>query len=187
MRRLFILICLVVLAWFAFQTEPTSSNLAATPQQSCCAPGTGDNPHRGCVSGVCQDIYECGFDDCSACTGCDPQAEQDCILMGWEWDPVTCTCNPPHCDPIQEQECIYAGGTWDDVTCTCALPCNPGPPQLASQSSATYDECRYGVVYHCTVTWSHYVQYCQDGSVYDSWTEEVTTCYEDSNSESCYS
>jgi len=189
MRRLPILLCLIVVAWFAFETEPNTSIAGGTTAQTCCAPGTGHSPHMGCVGGMCQDITGCGQDDCSACTACDPVAEQNCIAMGWIWDPTTCSCNPPHCDPAQQQQCISRGGTWDDTNCTCSLPCNPGQPVLVNETSASYQQCTAGALYDCTVTWATFEQYCQDGSLYARWTEETTLCSPSSNGNgsNCYS
>jgi hypothetical protein len=177
MRRLGVLTGLIAVAWFALQTGPTGTteNLAAT-LQTCCPTGTGNNPHLGCVGGTCQEIQGCGFDDCSACTACDPQQAQACINMGWNWDPITCTCSPPACDPTAEQSCLSQGGVWNPNTCTCSFPCNPGPPVLVGTVSSSYQSCVGGDVYDCEIVWYHYQQYCQDGTLYNEWTDEVSSC-----------
>lgn len=179
MRRLFILMGLTLLAIYALGTEPASGTVGSVgvALQSCCLPGAGTSPHLGCVDGACQEMSDCGLDDCSACTSCDPTATENCILKGWVWDPATCTCAAPPCDPNAEQACYDSGGTWDQTTCTCSYGCNPGSPILVSSNWATSEGCNNGQVTVCTTTWYHYVQYCQDGvTIYAEWTDEVTSC-----------
>jgi hypothetical protein len=112
------------------------------------------------------------------CGGCDPNEEYNCVSSGGSWDPNTCFCTYPSCDPYQEQDCYFNGGTWDGYPyCTCTYACNPGPPQQVGQTSVSYDYCDGWEIWSCDGTWTDYEQYCQDGSVYNSWTEYVESCY----------
>lgn len=191
MRRVAILIALIAVnLWLigrpAQDGQTVIPGVASTvsAQTGCCPAGTGNNPHWGCVNNQCVQIYDCGFDDCSACTGCDPIQEQSCLNMGWIWDSNTCTCYPPECDPWQRQACIDNGGDWDEATCTCGYGhiCVPGDPELVdfdSVSSSYCVDCLMARV--CTTETYYFVQYCQDGRLYDSWTERYSYCGDDFN------
>jgi hypothetical protein len=188
MRRVAILITLIALdIWLiggsARNGQAVIPGLASTvsAQTGCCPPGTGDYPHWGCnYAGQCEWLMECGFNDCSACEGCDPADEQYCLDIGWDWDPETCTCNPPHCNPAERDECIWAGCFWEDVSCTCTCPpppCNPGPPVLVGWDSVSSSYCIGCYLAEvCTTEVYYYVQYCRDGTYYDSWTEQYSYC-----------
>lgn len=244
MRRIAILVVLIALdMWLIASsvrngdgTSPFGIAPTVSAQQVCCPNGTGVYPHLGCnYNGSCELLYECGFDDCSACQGCDPLQEEQCISEGWTWNPETCACNPPpcnpaernecvqagcywddvtcsctcpppicdprerqaclaeectwdeitctctcppppSCDPIARQQCISEGCTWDDVNCTCTCPqvCSPGPPVLVGWDTYTTYFCLdCGLAEAFTTTTYFYVEYCQDGTVYDSWSETV--------------
>ncbi|HEU4391794.1 MAG TPA: hypothetical protein VFV34_28670, partial [Blastocatellia bacterium] len=118
MRRLCVLLALTgLLFWLVESDDNTSSSLTsvAVAQEVCCPDGQ-KSPHLACVDGTCQSVNECGVDDCTACTGCDPDGSREaaCIAMGWEWDPVNCICMPPHCDPGTRNDCLNRGGSWDE-------------------------------------------------------------------------
>jgi hypothetical protein len=192
MRRVAILIALILadiwlISGAARDGQPVIPGVASTvsAQVGCCPEGTGDIPHLACVNYQCVLVYDsCGFDDCSACAGCDPIQEQSCLNIGWIWDPVTCTCSPPGCDPVQRQECINGGGDWDENTCTCAYTriCIPDDPQLVdfdSVSSSYCADCLMAEV--CTTETYYFAQYCQDGRLYDSWSESYYYCEEEFN------
>jgi hypothetical protein len=147
---------------------------AAAPQQPCCPEGQ-VYPHDTCIGGTCTTVYECGVSDCIACTGCDPQARWNCIYSGWTWDESTCSCLPPSCDPYARYNCLIQGGQWNDWDCTCFMPCNPGPPILVQTTQTSMTFCYGGGGYSYTTyiyTTRYYVQYCQDGSLYASWSEQ---------------
>lgn len=111
------------------------------------------------------------------CEGCDPNEELACYDFGGFWDPNSCTCTYG-CDPLLEQECYYEGGDWDSFSCTCTYyQCNPGPPQEVGETGVSYQYCDGWEVWDCSGTWRDYEQYCQDGSLYDSWTEYTEFCY----------
>lgn len=238
MRRVAILVALVALdVWLiGGSARPGRSVLpglasAVSAQSGCCPPGTGTFPHWGCdYDGQCVPLNECGFDDCSACEECDPEEEDYCLDIGWEWDPescecyppecdpaernecldaggtwnnINCTCTYPNCDPVARQQCIAAGGTWNDTTCTCTYPecdpiarqqciaegctwdehtcsctcaqaCNPGQPvYVGSQTDSSYWCLDCNIAEICTTIIDYYVQYCEDGSIYDRWGEVV--------------
>ena len=159
-------------------TSNTAAPSAALPQGSCCAnPGETD-PHWECFDGACVQVSGCGQNvNCASC-GCNSTEEWACITNGGYWDPYTCTCEYS-CDPdgSQESACYWEGGTWDQYNCICYPPqCNPGPP-IETYSEHWWDYYCNGYVFVDCENWcSHYVQYCQDGSVYDQWTECTDTC-----------
>lgn len=233
MRRIAILVVLIALDMWLIGSSPMSGgvtipgvlNNSVSAQDPCCPPGTGHFHPLGCLNGQCVELEECGFDDCSACQGCDPNDEAYCLDIGWIWDSencecyppecdpaernvclgeggtwddatctctypcnpsarqqcinaggiwndTTCTCNYPGCDPIARQQCIAQGCTWNDITCTCTCPqgCNPGPPVYEGSETDTSSWCvTCGMAEECTTIIDFYVQYCQDGTVYDRW------------------
>jgi hypothetical protein len=194
MRRVFILLFLIAADAWLMSNKPYGPSSAgssglfsgtAAAQQSCCVSGT--SPHLECVAGQCQQVYTCGFDNCSACS-CDPTGslEQQCLIEGGTWDPGTCTCIPPppptSCDPTGalERSCAASGGIWDPVTCTCGNGsiCVLDQPVLVGtdflQKALCADYCESTV---CTYEEDHYVQYCTDGTFSSAWTEEILiTC-----------
>jgi hypothetical protein len=193
-RRVSILFVLVVLVLWQVHADPQqakgnltapwfySRSAPAAPQEMCCENPNETDPHSECVDGACTTVSGCGVSDCSGCEGCDPAEEWSCINDGGNWDPNTCTCDFS-CDPTgsMESECIYSGGTWDPFSCSCTpWQCNPGPPELdntvcSSNTGCDYDWCYEVTCESCTYT---YVQYCEDGSLYDTWTEDTgTQCY----------
>jgi hypothetical protein len=179
MRRVTLLLALVIsVASLAGGLDPVGVTT------TCAARGTGlqapTYPHLGCVNNQCVEIYECGVDDCSACSGCNPADEQACLASGGIWNPETCTCSPS-CSPGDEQACVEDWGQWDPNTCTCWNACNANPPQLVY--SYSYSELLWcisvgwGMVNH--VDGHHYEQRCQDGRLWDSWNIETGAAYED--------
>ena len=110
--------------------------------------------------------------------GCDPVEEWNCNNGGGNWDSGSCTCDySNNCDAGQEQDCYYQGGSWDPNSCTCSGGgCNPGSPVLVWSDSQSCSICDCaggdGTRETCTRYYSTYEQYCQDGSLYNSWTEE---------------
>lgn len=187
MRRIAILLALVALDMWLIGSSERSGGLIipvllnnSVSAQSCCPPGTGDSPYWGCLNGQCVEFQGCGFTDCSPCQGCDPDDEQYCLDIGWIWDPENCVCNPPTgCDPEERDACIMEECDWDDLTCTCTCQqsCNPGPPELVGFDSWTFSYCvSCYIAEGCTTETDYYVRYCQDGSVYDSWTQQVSYC-----------
>jgi hypothetical protein len=187
MRKALLLLALVTLVlWLVSGTSPNNGhqpNVSApvvevAAQQSCCAnPGETD-PHDECVGGSCMAVSGCGVSDCSACT-CDPVEESDCINNGGYWDPDTCTCSYG-CDPdgSLEADCYYREGSWDPYTCTCSIQnaCNPGPPVQGLQEYWSDYYCDGTYFVDCDHTCTTYYEYCQDGSLYDQWTECTATC-----------
>lgn len=193
MRRIAILLALIALdMWliggslrFGGAKMPVTLNGSVSAQSGCCPAGTGDYPHLGCdFNGQCQLLPECGFDDCSACEGCDPADEDYCLDIGWIWDSENCECNPPGCDPVAREECILEECDWDEATCTCSCnqSCNPSPPVLVWFDSETTSYCIgcYEAENCTTQTW-YYVSYCQDGTIYDTWAEGYSYCYQGSD------
>lgn len=151
---------------------------APAPQESCCLYEGETDPHWECISGSCYQVSGCGYSvDCSTC-GCDPYAEWECVNDGGSWDPYSCTCTYS-CDPDGSGEayCWEIGGDWDPNTCTCyPPPCNPGEPVLV-YSDYWYDYYCDGEYYVDCDNWcDYYEQYCQDGSLYDSWTACTSSC-----------
>ncbi|HLG17505.1 MAG TPA: hypothetical protein VJH03_23880 [Blastocatellia bacterium] len=194
MRRLYLLMGLAILVvWLLIDdtsavggnASPAAAGPPSAQQQTCCPEGSGTSPHKECVGGACVDVYECGFDNCAACQGCDPDGtkEWQCIQQGWIWDPFNCLCSPPGCDPdgSLEWQCVGEGGTWDPYTCWCTMSgCNPGPAILAHTTSTRYCYETGGeesFVMECSTTWRNYEVFCQDGSLYASWTIEENYCY----------
>jgi hypothetical protein len=213
MRRIAILVVLIALDMWLIGSSARSGGVTipsvlnnSVSAQSCCAPGTGDSPYSRCVNGQCEEFPGCGFTDCSACQGCDPDDEAYCLDIGWIWNPEDCTCIPPGCDPNERAECIDSGCTWDDNTCTCTCPpicdpfarqqclaegctwddvtctctcqCIPGPPVLVGYDTETTSYCVgcYEAEDCVTETW-YFVSFCQDGSIYDIWAEQTYYCY----------
>lgn len=113
------------------------------------------------------------------CGGCDPNEEYNCFANGGSWDPNTCTCTYYGCDEWAEQDCYFSGGTWEGYPwCSCTpWECNPGSPQVVGETWAWYEYCDGWEYWSCDATWTDYEQYCQDGSLYDSWTEFVESCW----------
>jgi hypothetical protein len=112
------------------------------------------------------------------CGECDPNQEWACIDQGGSWDPSSCTCSFPGCDPWQEQDCYFSGGTWEGYPwCSCTYECNPGSPQVVGETWVSYEYCDGWEYWYCDGTWTDYEQYCQDGSVYNSWTEYIESCW----------
>jgi len=113
------------------------------------------------------------------CGGCDPNEEYNCVANGGSWDPNSCTCAYPGCDPWEEQNCYFNGGTWDGYPwCSCTYwECNPGSPEVVGESTESYEYCDGWEYWYCDGTWTDYAQYCQDGSLYNQWTEYVESCY----------
>ena len=110
------------------------------------------------------------------CGECDPNEEYNCIYYGGSWDPNTCTCTYG-CDPNEEAYCYYSGGIWDSYFCTCDYPtCDPGPPEVVDIIEVQYQYCDGWEVWDCEGSWTDYEQYCQDGSLYNSWTEYTEVC-----------
>lgn len=200
-RALFLLVLVMLVVWLA-QDAPATGNpgsvkdaatlnsaasTAAAPsaaanvaalQESCCLnPGETD-PHWECFSGACYQVSGCGENvNCANC-GCDPNAEWACINDGGEWDPYSCSCSYS-CDPggYNESYCWQTGGSWDPWSCTCDPPeCNPGQP-YETYSDHWRDYYCDGYYYVDCDNWcSHYEQYCQDGSLYNQWTECTSSC-----------
>jgi hypothetical protein len=191
MKRGFVLLALVVLVVglaiaMPADVKKASSNAAsapatvkpAVPEEQCCLNENETDPHMECFNHTCVEVNGCGPNvDCTTC-GCDPYEEWACISNGGDWDPYLCSCTYG-CDPdgSGEADCWSIGGTWDPFTCICYPPqCNPGPPQIAyTQQWSDY----YCDGYHwvdCENTCIHYVQYCQDGSIYNQWTECTSVC-----------
>jgi hypothetical protein len=176
-RRLMILVGLVALVIWLIRAEPQESNgslgapwfYSRVLAQSCCT-GSDTNPHMGCVDGACALVYDCGVDDCSACPGCDPNQEWQCINNGGVWDSGTCTCENA-CDPdgSQQQACEWNGGTWNSFSCYCDYPyC------YVDETTESYD-CSYcdewsGDYYDCTCYDHCFTEYC-DGIPVDYWCE----------------
>jgi hypothetical protein len=132
-------------------------------------------PHWGCQDDICQEIDECGYDNCEDCEQCDANQEAACIAAGWMWLPYPdCTCITPPCNPWDRDECIANWGNWDDIYCICSNPCNPGPPEII-ETLPYYT----GYCVNCLWIEAHhyedvfYVQYCQDGRIWDSWSETI--------------
>jgi hypothetical protein len=198
MRKLTVPIVLVALIFWLVVAEPPKKNegdlnalwfysRVTAQEESCCLYGDETNPHQVCVDNVCQWVEGCGLNDCSLCldgNGCDPNAEANCLNNNGYWDPASCTCTQG-CDPdgSAEQSCYYSGGSWDAYNCTCEYQgCNPGPPELDSYvCSGSYGcECDWSCeLVYCESCSYNYVQYCQDGSVFASWTEDSGMyCYD---------
>jgi hypothetical protein len=189
MKRIHILLGLIVLVIWQTESDISSGNLTprsdllgsvAIAQEMCCVEGT--SPHDECVNGMCVSVDGCGVSDCSACTGCDPDGsrEAECLQWGWNWDPGSCTCyEPPSgCDPGARDSCYWQGWEWDEFFCSCyPPPCYPGEPVQVGGNSIDVGQCVDMFVYElCTYTTLYYEQYCQDGSLYASWTEEYGYC-----------
>jgi hypothetical protein len=127
--------------------------------------------------GDCDDNDPNRSTDCGA-GGCDPAEEWNCNNGGGNWDSGSCTCDYSNgCDAGQEQDCYYQGGNWDPNSCTCSGGgCNPGSPVLVWSDSQSCSICDCaggdGTRETCTRYYSTYEQYCQDGSLYNSRTEE---------------
>ena len=180
MRRVVVLVALIAIDIWLIGSSGRNTQMVPGLTATVAA----QNPtHLACVNGQCQPVDGCGPDDCSGCTGCDAQQRMDCISWGWTWDESTCTCCAPGCDPNARMDCIYQGGQWDDWSCSCSIPCNPGPPVVVGSTEYTVIWCMgdgtgYGLL-ACTYTYRDYVQFCQDGSVYDSWSEAdpYPSCY----------
>jgi hypothetical protein len=189
MKRGFVLLALVVLVlWLAtsapggVQSAPSTpaptAPAAQAPEDQCCLDPNETDPHWECFNNTCLQVNDCGPNaDCTTC-GCDPVEEWNCISNGGDWNPVNCTCTYG-CDPggTQEAWCWAMGGTWDPFTCTCyPPPCNPGPPEVQYTEDWSDYYCDGYEWIDCDHTCWHYVQYCQDGSVYNQWTECTATC-----------
>ena len=173
MRRLSVLLALTVsVAWLG--GTGTRFERVATCAARAAGAGGETNQHWGCYENQCVEIYECGVDDCSACQGCDPNQEYQCVAEGRIWDPETCTCHDPICDPWVEQDCVNAWGTWDPSTCTCSNTCNPQPAvELGCDERQEVWwcwACYLGEVNH--ITSCYYEQYCEDGRLWDSYSLE---------------
>lgn len=111
------------------------------------------------------------------CGGCDPGEESSCIYNGGSWDSNSCTCTYG-CDPSAEAQCYYAGGSWDSYSCSCEYPqCNPGSPETAGVIEVEYQYCDGWEIWDCEGSWTDYEQYCQDGSLYNAWTEYTEVCF----------
>lgn len=175
MRRVILLLGLTVfVAWLG--GIPAASDCGGLWGGTLRAAGFEEtSPHWGCVDNQCVEIYECGVDDCSACPGCDPDEEWQCLNDGGHWNPDRCTCEPPWCDPWEEQECANQWGEWDPWTCTCSNACNPGEavPVWGNSGEETSwcIDCVWGMIYHWDYT--YYEQYCQDGRLWDSYSIET--------------
>lgn len=193
MKRGFVLLALVALVvWLVnatpigVQSAPASSApVAAAPEpvapvDECCAEPNESDPHWECFNNTCMQFNGCGVNvDCSTC-GCDIWEEWACINDGGDWDPFTCTCTYG-CDPDGSQEayCWSIEGEWDPFTCTCYPPtqCNPGPPILTYSDNWSDYYCDGYQWVDCEYGCDTYVQYCQNGSVYNQWTECTSTCF----------
>jgi hypothetical protein len=136
------------------------------------------NPESSIISPTAPQPQE---DPCDE--GCDPNGtlEFACIIAGGSWNPTSCYCNYSFCDPDGSQQfyCWISGGTWNSFTCSCSMsaPCNPGP-EIATPADvhAEYEYCNGTYVLECRGTWTTYVRYCQDGSVYSQRTDYRETC-----------
>jgi hypothetical protein len=191
MRRAMLLLALLALViWLSRGAPPNTQReqsgrdwfIARTveAQSSCCANPGEEDPHQECVNGSCEWVQGCGVSDCSACY-CDPNQEWTCINEGGQWDPYSCSCYYS-CDPdgSLEANCYYSGGTWDPASCTCEAPaCNPSGPYETEQISTSYSYCDGYYIWDCEGTWTTYDEYCQDGSVYNEWTEYTEVCTSD--------
>src|ERR1041385_2733141 len=112
--------------------------------------------------------------------GCDPDGsmESACISSGGIWNSSACYCSFMSCDPTGtlEAECFFAGGTWNQTTCSCSLPqtCNPGP-WIGTPANVTvdYSYCNpfTWTVYDVHGGWVDWRRYCQDGTLYDQYTQ----------------
>ncbi len=178
MRRLALLLGLIVFVLW-LDTGGFGSFASASARAAALEGET--DPHWGCVDNQCVEIYACGIDDCSACPGCDPAQESACLSNGGSWDPVSCTCTMPTCYESDEQACINDWGQWDPSTCTCWNACNAGSEVLVWSNPYTETfsciACNYGSVNHGET--NYYERYCEDGRVWDSWTIDVGTVYDD--------
>jgi hypothetical protein len=189
-RRISVLVTATALVVWLVCTDPREEEGAllnapwfyarALAQDTCCLNEGETDPHDECVDGTCASVSGCGVSDCSACTGCDPNEEWYCINNNGSWDSNTCTCTYG-CDPYEEEQCYYSGGTWDPVSCYCEPGCNPGSPEVDYVIEEHYQYCDRGPggggdVWDCDGSWTHYVVYCQDGSVYYDWTEFTEAC-----------
>ncbi len=126
----------------------------AHAQVPCCAEGL-HYPYWGCVNGQCQQVYDCGVDNCASCPpDCDPfgQLEANCYATYGScafWNDETCTCSPHpamnscappevwdhnlcacDCDNMARIECYQLmhsnpGYSWDESTCTCGYVAIP--------------------------------------------------------------
>ncbi len=178
MRRAWILLFLVMLvSWLSSGGHGLGLAIAAGDPGSPASIG-GDsteetNPHWGCVENSCQQIFECGYDDCTACDYCETEEENACLEAGGTWDTATCSCSGPPCGMENMFACIEDWGTWDDRVCRCSNPCNAGPMELYSVDAYqefAWCEDDFTVVFH-EYAYAYYVQFCQDGRIWDEWTE----------------
>jgi hypothetical protein len=199
MRRISILLGLLLLLWFVSEDDSVAGNLSTaavppqqisiggTPQQprvnvgeSCCLQGT--NPHYEFIGGGgCQLVYTCGYDD-YCFPGCDANLRDQCFAAERMWDENTCTCITPSCDPsgFLQGNCQATGGSWNSETCVCTPgACNPTPPVVVGGYPNEYSYCIDCYTrYTCQSFVFCYEQYCQDGSLYNSFCQESGgTCF----------
>ncbi|HEU4390161.1 MAG TPA: hypothetical protein VFV34_20335, partial [Blastocatellia bacterium] len=58
----------------------------------------------------------------------------------------------------------------------CDVPCNPGFPELVDWDSVSSRYCvDCDLASQCTTETDYYEQYCQDGTLYASWSERYST------------
>ncbi|HEV7683972.1 MAG TPA: hypothetical protein VGO68_17710 [Pyrinomonadaceae bacterium] len=194
MKRAFVLMALVALVVWLADAAPTGvksapADLAAqpemvapsalAPQEQCCLNPNETDPHSECFNNTCLQVNGCGTNvNCATC-GCDPIDESSCLLNGGTWDSFFCSCSYG-CDPggYGQAECWSSGGTWNSNSCTCTPhQCNPGPREYwNSVSWPDLPYCDGMNMLECETTFTTYVRYCQDGSVYGFSSESVSTC-----------
>jgi hypothetical protein len=161
-------IILVALLWLTIGSLPAPTVTSLWSERVAQAQaGTGDpDPSE-------YDADSCPLNDPCAQDACCTDHETACINEGGDWDSINCVCNFS-CDPggYLEADCFDSGGDWDADTCTCQTTvCNPGAPEQYEIDQGYEQPCRDG---YLVDRWWHtylYVQYCQDGTVYNSWVQ----------------
>lgn len=178
MRRVTLLLALVIsVAFLAGGLDRVGVTTTCAARASGLQEAT--YPHMGCVDNQCVEVLDCGVDDCSACSGCNPADEQACLASGGTWNPEGCTCTPS-CSPEGEQACVENWGQWDPNTCTCSNLCNPTAHLVYTYSYTELLWCisgDWGMVNH--VEGQYYEEHCEDGRLYDSYTIETGWAAED--------
>ena len=100
--------------WFSVPVANGSGNSPGQASVENCNGGSqsGAYPYCGTFGATIWVAYICSTYTPPPPPECDPQAEQDCYAMGWNWQPWDCSCVDP-CQP--PPGCGY----WNFQTCMC--------------------------------------------------------------------
>jgi len=186
-KRIGILIALIALVvWLGSSRHVVQASALAAARPALAGQAGETSPYYVCEGRMCAEQSGCGVSQCGSdqdCGACDPYQRDECIYgRQWDWDDWSCTCSPPQCDPAGEQECAAQWGTWDSSNCYCDNPCNPRQAQILTswQTDPYFIDCiDCGVGLFETSGGETWVQYCQDGRLWDDWESSYQNYYQD--------